>query len=400
MRRPRPWHVFFLIFPYGASFGFVAVALTYLAKERGVDVEAIGRIIALSFVPHAYKFLWAPIVDATFSRRAWYVASSLLVAAGTFVSAAAPLGPSTIGDLTVIVVVAQIGLTLLGMACEGMIGHDMLAESKPAAAAWLQAGIFVGSGIGGSAGIELVDHLGGRTGGAILGAAFLACGFPVFLFDAPRTGERAELRPLAGLRSLGRDLWALVRSRRGLVALLLCVSPIGSGAAGNLFGAIAGEWRASREVVALATGAAGSLASAAGAAIALWAVRRARGPIVYLAAGALTATAGAAMAAAPHEPMTYIVFTLAYQLFNGLAFAAFSAFAFDAAGHGAVVTKYNIMASLANLSIVYATRIDSLAHVRWGGAGVLFTDTALTTVAIALFGAASLVLRGWQRRSP
>ncbi len=382
-RPPRGWHFFFLILPYGASFGFVSGALPYLARQQGVDVAAIGALVAAAFVPHAWKFLWAPVVDATWTRKGWYAAAIALVASGTFASVAVPVTAASLRTLTTVVVASQIGLTLLGMACEGMIGHGVPAEHKGAASSWFQAGVFLGGSLGAAGGIELVPRVGGRLAGAILGAALAACALPLLLFDEPPVG--ANRVPFgAAVRALLRDLWRLVRSRSGAVALFICVSPVGSGAASNLFGAIADEWHASRDVVALTTGALSGIVSACGASAGVWLLDRVSRRSAYALAGALTAGSAVAMALAPHAPWAYVVFTLVYQAFNGLSFAAFSAFAFETVGGGAVASKYNVLASLVNASIVYATRVDSLAHGRWGGGGVLLTDAALTACGIAV----------------
>jgi MFS family permease len=380
-RPPRPWHFFFLVLPYGASFGFVSVALPNLARQRGISVSAIGAVVAAAFLPHAPKFLWAPVVDVTGSRKGWYLFALVLVCAGTFASMAMPIAESSLPALTAVVVASQVGLTLMGMACEGLIGHGFSPEHKGHAAGWFQAGTFVGAGVGGGAALELATHFGGATAGAIIGAVLGVCALPLLLFDEPRNSTKRSLREALGW--LGRDLAALWRSPGGIAALFICVSPVGSGAASNLFGAIADDWRASPELVALTTGALGGVVSAVGALGGGRLTARIGRRSAYALGGGLTACAGVAMALAPHTALAYAVLTLAYQAFNGLAFAAFSAFAFEVAGKGAVATKYNVLASLVNISISYATRIDGAAHARWGGSGVLLTDAAMTGVGIA-----------------
>src|SRR5579883_1716848 len=171
MRAPRPWHFFVLVVPYGVSFGFVGVALPYVARQRGVAVEAIAGVVAAAYAPHAWKFLWAPVVDSTLGRKVWYVVALALVAAGTFAMIAMPIAPGSLGVLTSVVVASQVGVTLLYMACEGTLGRAVPPEGKAAAAAWLQAGTFLGLGVGGGLSIELVSHLPGTLAGAIVAAS-------------------------------------------------------------------------------------------------------------------------------------------------------------------------------------------------------------------------------------
>ena len=379
-RAPKPWHFFFLVLPYGAAFGFVSVALPYVARQRGISVAAIGGIIAASLVPHSLKVLWAPVVDVFWLRKGWYALPLAFVCAGTWASMAMPIVPASWPALTAIVVATQFATTFLGMACEGLIGHGIALDEQGIAAGWFQAGSYLGLGVGGGAAMTLVERFGGATAGLVIGLGLAPCALPLLGFDEPRPAERRPLRE--ALLDFGRDLMGLVRSKGGIAALFICFSPIGSGAASNLFAAIADEWHASLELVALTTGTLGGVVSAVGAACGGWIAARMNRRTAYALGGALTAVMAIAMATAPHVPWAYGVLTLAYQAMNGVAFAAFSAFAFEVAGKGAIATKYNVLASLANWSIVYMIKIDSAAHARWGGGGLLWVDAAMTGVGI------------------
>jgi hypothetical protein len=391
MRSPRPWHFFFLILPYGASSGFVGVALPFLARERGISVTAISTVVAISFLPHTPKFLWAPVVDSIGSRKRWYLTALVLVSVGTFASMAMPIAAASLGALAAVVFASQFGLTLMGMACEGLIGRSLPAEAKGRAASFFMAGMYMGAGLGGGAAIELVTRLGGAAVGAGLGLLFGACALPLVLFDEAPDPDRQPLR--VEIRRVFREIGAFAGSRGGLAILVICASPVGSGAASNLFGAIAEDWHASRNLVALSTGLLGNVVSAAGAASAAFALGRLRRRTAYALAGALTATVGLCMALAPHRPWAYAVFTFGYQALNGMSFAAFSALAFEAAGRGAVATKYNVLAGLVNASIAYTTRVDGAAHQRWGGSGVLVADAAMTGVGVVVFALAVLLAK-------
>ncbi len=62
-------------------------------------------------------------------------------------------------------------------------------------------------------------------------------------------------------------------------------------------------------------------------------------------------------------------------------------------GAGALATKYNIFASIANFAISYCTRVDGMAQTRWGATGMLVTDTMLTFGGIALMLGLAAALR-------
>ena len=73
---PAVWMILFL--PFGATSGFVSVTIGYLAKQQGIGDAAIGGLVAISTLPHTFKFFWAPLPDTTFTRRGWYLASNVL----------------------------------------------------------------------------------------------------------------------------------------------------------------------------------------------------------------------------------------------------------------------------------------------------------------------------------
>ena len=392
-RSPRPFIFFVLIIPFGASFGFVSVALPYLATHRGISVAAIGAVVAAAFLPHSVKFLWAPVVDETLTKKTWYLIALALTAAGTVASAVMPISVKTLGALEGVVLASQFGLTLLGMTCEAFIGHGVSDELKGKASGWYQAGNFAGLGVGGGAALWLAQHLPRPwMAGAVMAAVFFLCAIPLLTFDEPERvhaaasemGRVAVERLKQALAGLGRDLKMLFTSRVGLIGAGIALSSIGAGAASNYFSALSSDWHASLNVVALVTGAVGGIVSAAGAMAGGALADRMQRRLAYGLCGALTALTALAMAFGPRTSLAYIVFTLAYSFCNGAAFACFCAFVLETIGRGAVATKYNIFASLANFAIFYTTRADGAANKHWGATGLLLADAVLTGCGIVV----------------
>lgn len=391
MRAPRPWHFFVLVIPFGVSFGWVTVALPYVARQKGLGVETISGIVAAAFVPHFFKVLWAPVVDATLTRKTWYVIALALLAAGTLAMMAMPISASSVPALEAVVVGSQVGLTLLYMACEGILGRALPPERKSTAASWLQAGSFFGLGVGGSISLEIVSFLPGALAGAIVAAALCLCALPLLAFDEPADHEVRGVG--AALRSLARELGGLMTTRTGVIALFAAISTIGCGAASALFTALAGDWHASRGMVGTTNGWLAGIIQASGAGLAGLAMKRLDRRIVFALAGGLTALMATGMALGPRTAAAYGAFTLLYNAALGAGYASFSAFAYASIGKRAVATKYNILASLMNLSINRKLKIEGTASRRWGDSGVLLTDAAITLGGIVLL-ALVIVLAG------
>lgn len=381
-RSPHPALFFTLIVPYGASFGYVSVAFPYIATHSGgLTAEQAGTLVVTAFGPHATKFLWAPVVDTTLSKKAWYLIALGLVIMGIVVSASIPINLARLPLLTSVIVASQVGVSLMGMACESLLAHNAPEGSKGRAAGWHQAGAIGGLGVGGGAALWLSQHLSaGWMVGAIIGAVMLACALPLLrLEEPPPMGHRLG----EAMRALGRDMKGIALSRTGLLGLFICLSPVGAGAAAYYFGSNADAWRASADLVALVTGVASGVVGALGALAGGWLSDRIGRRNGYAVGGGLTALTGVVMALAPHAPWSYVLFTLTYNFFNGVAAAGYTGLVLEIIGGGAVATKYNIFASITNVAFAYCTRLDGVAHTRWGANGMLFCDATLTFLGIA-----------------
>ena len=149
------------------------------------------------------------------------------------------------------------------MSSEIFLAQCVPAEMRGRASGWAQAGNVGGSGVGGGLGLLLAEHFSQPwVSGAALAAICLVCwGCVRFVPAARRT--RSVPRYLDALRGVVRDVWEVARSRVGILALILMVLPIASGAAP--WSAIAGEWSAGADLVAVVNGIVGGLAAAAGA---------------------------------------------------------------------------------------------------------------------------------------
>ena len=71
-KTPHPWVWAVLYFPYGLTFGFPSIALGYLGTKAGVPVSVIAGVVGMTFLAAGWKFVWAPIVDYTLTRKRWY----------------------------------------------------------------------------------------------------------------------------------------------------------------------------------------------------------------------------------------------------------------------------------------------------------------------------------------
>jgi PAT family beta-lactamase induction signal transducer AmpG len=385
-RGTPPWVFLLLYAPFGISSGFLTVTLAYRLDAAGLGAEAIAGLIALSYLPHTWKFAWAPLVDLTWQRKHWYLASTTLSAAGIVAMGWFGEDGSRFGLLTAVVLVANVAVTLSGMSVEALMAHGSGDAAKGRAGGWFQAGNLGGQGLGGGLALWLVQDRGfGITAaGATLALISLGCMLALRWCEVPpQAPVRASIR--FALQRLRDDLGSVLRSRRGLLAIAICFLPIGSGAAANLWPILAGDWHAGANTVALVNGVFGGLASAAGCIVGGQLCDRFDRKAMYCLFGGLLAAVALLMGLAARTEPNFAVFALVYSFVLGMSYAGFSAVVLEAIGGGAAATKYSLLASLSNMPIAYVTWADGWAYARWGATTMLHVDAGLGLIGLALF---------------
>ena len=399
-----PWVFMILIAPFGISSGFLTVALAFHLRHRGVGAESIAALIALSYLPHSWKFLWAPLVDLVGTRRRWYLGSTLLLAIGLGAMGLLAQDAPSMPLLTAAVLAANLAATFSGMSVESLMAHLTAPGQRGRAGGWFQAGNLGGQGVGGGLALWLMQQQGFSAlqgAGAMALLCALSC-LPLLRLPEPLPAPGAAL-PSARhwgrqLQRLGADLWSVARSRGGLLAMAVCFLPIGTGGVTNLWSAVAGDWQAGDNTVALVNGVLGGLVSAFGCLLGGRLCDRMDRKRAYCLFGALQVALALGMALAPRTEACFVGFALAYALAQGLSYAGFTGVVLEVIGRGAAATKYNLLASLSNMPIAYVTYVDGWVH-GWRGAGaMLLAEAGLGASGLLVF--ALLALPGWRRAAP
>ncbi len=387
---PHPIVYLLLCTPFGAANGFLIVTLAYLLHAAGVGVGAVAGLIAISLIPQTWKFLWAPIVDTTMTSKTWYllaaIASAVTIGAVGFFRP----GPATLAIITVLIFLNSLATTFLAMAAENLMAHSTSDAEKGRAGGWYQAGNLGGQGIGGGAALWIAQHSTIQwLPVAAMAALFMACCIALLFITEPPTDHRHPSYAQT-LWGVAVDVWNTAKARSGYLALLICFMPIGSGAAANLWSAVAGDWHASADTVALVNGVLGGMVSAVGCVIGGYLCDRMDRKFAYAVFGIALSVGTLAMAVAARTEIMFVGFTLLYAFIQGFNYASFSAVVLEAIGRGAAATKYNIFASLSNFPIQYVALLDGWAYERWHTDGFLAADALTGVVGVVIFFAVSL----------
>jgi PAT family beta-lactamase induction signal transducer AmpG len=407
-RRGGPFHPAFwavLVLPFGLAVGYAQVAVPFVLRGRGLDMTAIAGISAIASLPHAWKFLWAPALDAGWPRKNWFLLTIALTAALLGLTAlippdrAAHLGPFTLLAIyTAVLTLAQATVATSSSAVLALMAVTLPADDKARASGWQTAGNLAGTSAGGAVITWLLGHTSPMTTAIALAVTCLACAIPVFFIVEPAP---AKHRLTSLVVVLLKDVWTTLRSRQGWTGLLICLSPVGTGAMINLFSALAVDYSsdpgAREQMVLLANGVGAGLVGALGALVGGYIAGRMNLRVAYALFGGVTALAAIGMILGPANPTAFSIGCLAYYFANGLCYAAFYAFIFEmigAGGAGAVTTKLALFVGASNLAISYVTWLDGAgydaAQKHWAGhewagrAGMLGADALATFAGIAL----------------
>jgi MFS family permease len=374
-----------LILPFGIITGYITITLAFLFTKEGISVEKVAALVAAGVLPHIFKFIWAPLLDSMLSLKKWYMIANIISAMGILVTGIIPVKESGLSLFTFIIILSNFMITFLGMSNDGLMAHDVPDKLKGRAAGYSQAGCLGGIGLGGGAGLWLAQRLPQEwMVTAILATTCLLCSFGLFFLKEPTSTIR-DHSMIKTYRNLVKDVYISLKTNKGILAMLLCFLTLGTGAASNLWSAVAKDWNAGADTVALATGVMAGLLSAVGCLLGGWICDRMKRQNAYLLFGLLGAFCAAGMAYSPKTERMYIIWTSLYAVIMGLSYAGYGAFVLEAIGKGAAVTKYNIYSALSNAPIYLMIYIDGWAYTRWGPRGMLNTEAAFVVLAVILF---------------
>lgn len=394
--RPPPHPIVWTIlyFPFGALGGFVGVALTFLATRHGLSITEGALLNGAQLLSQWWKWTWAPVVDITLTPKRWYLIATACSALGVIAMSVVPLSPETLMLLLGIVAVTSLINSMVGMSIEAIMAVATPPDQQGRVSAWFQAGNLGGYGVGGGVGLFLLERLPEPwMAGALIGGAFLAC--CLALRFVPDLVHRTAGGPVAAVRGVMGDLWAMLRTQGGLLSAVLCVLPVGTGAAQGVLtqAKVAAHWGAGDQEVALVQGVAAGVVTAIGAFAGGWLCDRLHPRTAYAAIGVALAGVAVMMAVLPATVAVYVVMALVYAFVVGLAYAAFTAVVLNAMGKGSGATKYTIYASLSNFPIWWLGLVLGRVADISGPQAMLYAEAALGVAGVTVFALATLGVR-------
>lgn len=394
VKSPHPLVWMVLYIPFGALGGFVSIGLTFLASQNGMSISEGSLLNAAQLLTSWLKWIWAPVVDLTLTPRRWTLIGTGFSALGVLAMSIVPLDPDHLWLLLIIIALASLVNSVVGMAVEAMIGRTTKPEEAGRVSAWFQAGNLGGTGLGGGLGLFLLQRLPSPwMAGAIMGLLFMLC--CTALLFTPVLEPHRGANVIASVKNVLVDLREMVKLRGGLLAAILCAMPVGTGAAQGLLTQekVAAFWGAGANEVALLQGVLAGFITAVGCFVGGYVCQRIHPRLAYALIGVALGVVATAMAISPANITMFVVWSLAYSFFVGLAYAAFTAVVLNSMGTGSAATKYNMFASLSNFPLWWMGLLLGLVAKELGPRAMLLTEAGMAVLGVALFGLASYVFR-------
>jgi MFS transporter, PAT family, beta-lactamase induction signal transducer AmpG len=386
-RTTMPPPLFGVLFaPAGLSEGFVSVALGYVLSQRGVGLPVIAGLVGLRLLPNTWAFLAGPLIDSCLTSVRWYIISIVALAFCSVGFAFFPIQLASSAAYGALCLLSGITSTLSCSAASATLALTTPNAVRGACAGWRQAGNFIGFCFGGGGALWLATHAGGlRTAGLVVAMLYLLCMFPLLVVRVPAPVAPRGAGVVVAARSAIGSLWKLLRTRIGILAVLAVMLPAGLGVAAYLLPAVAGDWHASADVVATATGALAGLASVPGCIIAGYLCDRFSRRTVYLWCALLASVAEGLMAYAPHTPTGFVALVLVTSAVTGLAYGSVSAVIYEQLQQAGAATVYGVLSSLCNLPVILVTMILGVVQTRGGSTAMLLVEACLGVVAVVIY---------------
>ncbi len=387
-RRPAPWIFALLNVPHAViTTGISGTLVSFLLRQQGLAPHVIANQRAFLLLPATLFFLWGPMTDLWLRRKTWLLLST--VASGIAVMFALAMDTYNSHRAVALLWISSCLVLLGSAAMGGLVSLLMRQEQKTRVGCFLQAGNLAGGALSGGGLLLVAGHAGKLTLGLAAAALTILPVLPaVLLHEDPPAKRQHSFAAEMGI--MGREFRKTFLRLSAIPAVLLLMSPLGSGGAIGILSSIAKDYGVSANQVAWTNGLAGGILTFAGAiAMALmpanFDIRMA-----YALTGLVNAGVLSVFLFGTPRPWMYIVGSGLFLFTVGACWAMYSALVLKivgAAGRSGC-GRYAVGVSLANLPVAYMAALDGFGAKWFGPKGLPGMDMVVS-------GVISLAFLGW-----
>ncbi len=387
VERPTPPWLFAIVGQSsGVMAGFATIVLPYVAVHKGLSVATAAVFVGASNLAAPLTLLWSPMLDMWWTLKAWLIAGAVMTTVMVAILFHVPVNAGNVSLLTALVFLTT---SASQVATKSMNALLVLTVDKPRlseASGYLQGGQLVMQGLSGAGGLWIAMHW-GMTAATVFFAVLLAATWLAVLpiVEPPRMLTTISLT--RRLVTIGREIVDMAKQPRRRWAMVSFLTPIGVGGASFLWAAVASQWHAGANAVALTTGLGAAGASALGAFMYGRFIGNLDRIVSFLATSSVLVLAALLLAALPREAAYFVAGTLLYSVALGFSWTSFSALQFETVGTGAVASKSALLNGFGNVPLVYMPIVLGVVHDHGSVTAMLLFEAVLTSAFIAVFAA-------------
>ena len=179
----------------GIPYGFTSIAMVTFMRQQGVSLELIGTFVGALFLPWAFKWAWAPLIDLIKlhrlgGRRAWIIFCTVMMIVTLLITAMVDF-KEHFGLLLAMIVLNNLFCATQDVAIDSLAVSSLRPNERARGNGYMFAGQNLGIMMGGGLAVLVYGLLGFQVALAyISGLLLLNLLFVIFyVHKIPKTNE-------------------------------------------------------------------------------------------------------------------------------------------------------------------------------------------------------------------
>jgi len=386
----------------GIPYGFTSVAMVAFMRQQGVSLALIGTFVAALFLPWAFKWAWAPVIDLVKlhrwgGRKAWIVACTVMMVVTLLIAATVDF-EAHFQLLLAMVVLNNVFCATQDVAIDSLAVSTLQADERGRANGIMFGGQYLGIALGGGGAMFVNGTFGFEAALAGVAGLLLVNLLFVLIFVRDPHADPTLARQPGAFRRLFSTMVSFVKevyssfwqSGRGpKIGVAFAMLPIGALAlAYATLGTIQVDYGLKDHQIA-ALSVYNTIAAAVGCVLGGWLGDRFGSKKMVAIAYALTAAPtlmlGMQISAGGLQSVPIDLFyglIIAHGLCFGMAFGVRNAIFMGMTNPAVAATQFTAFMGMANLAISMGNYWQGIVAERMGYAVVLYLDALFAVLVI------------------
>jgi MFS family permease len=386
----------------GIPYGFTSIAMVAFMRQQEVSLALIGTFVAALFLPWAFKWAWAPVIDLVKlhrlgGRKAWIVFCTVMMVATLLIAASVDF-KEHFSLLLAMIVLNNVFCATQDVAIDSLAVSTLQADERGRGNGYMFAGQYLGIALGGGGAMFVNGTFGFEAALAgVAGLLLVNLAFVMVFVRDPHADPTLARQPYA-LRRLVGTMVSFVKevyssfwqSGRGpKIGVAFALLPIGALAlAYATLGTIQVDYGLKdHQIAALSVG--NTIAAAIGCVIGGWMGDRFGSKSTVALAYALTAAPALVLAvqisngglqSVPIDWFYGII--IAHGLFFGMAYGVRNGIFMGMTNPAVAATQFTAFMGMANVAISIGNYWQGTVAESMGYAVVLYLDALFAMLVI------------------